>query len=265
MSAMIDESQRLALRDRPTERVAGYHHWSDLLFVHWRVPSEILTPLVPRGLTLDTFDGDAWLGVVAFHMSGVRPRWFPALPGVSAFHETNLRTYVHLDGREPGVLFLSLDAANSLAVRVARWRWKLPYYRAKMSIAREADHIHYRSRRLWPEPSVATTDLAAELGAPFAGDTAMHSPHSAAPGTLEFFLIERYLLYAAGPRGGLYRAQVHHPPYSLRHATLTHARESLAEAVGIPINHPPCHTMFCKGVHVEVFPLRRIDGKSPVG
>ena len=127
---------RLTPTMRPAGSAIGYHRWTDLLFVHWRFPAEIVRPLLPPELTLDTWEGDAWVGLVPFYMSRVRPWWSPPVPGVSYFCETNVRTYVHFRGRDPGVWFLSLDASNSLAVRVARWRWHLPYFRAHMGLAR---------------------------------------------------------------------------------------------------------------------------------
>ena len=170
----------------------GFQIWSDLLFVHWRVPVDTLQSLLPRRLTVDTFEGDAWVGLVLFTMSGVRPRWFPAVPRLSAFHETNVRTYVHLDGRDPGVWFFSLDAANSLAVRVARWRWHLNYFFSTMHLERRGDRVRYESQRRWPAPAEARVEIEARLGDPAAG-------FHATPGTLEHFLVERYFLYTLLP------------------------------------------------------------------
>ena len=158
---MID---RITPTQRPDERPTGYHIWTNLLFVHWRVPAEMVVPLLPKSLTLDTWDGDAFVGLVPFYMSGVRPWWSPAVPGISTFCETNVRTYVHREGRDPGVWFLSLEAAQSLAVRIARWRWHLPYFRARMSLHREGDHVSYASHRLWPEPRGVGMTAEVEVG-----------------------------------------------------------------------------------------------------
>jgi uncharacterized protein len=68
--------------------------WHDLMFMHWPIRPEVLRPLVPAMLELDTFDDWAWLGVVPFCMTGVRPRYLPAFPYLSAFPEINVRTYV---------------------------------------------------------------------------------------------------------------------------------------------------------------------------
>src|SRR5436190_21397121 len=103
-----------------------WQRWHDLLFAHWPLPPEVLRPLVPSGLTLDTFSGQAWISVVPFRMTGIRPRWLPAPPGMSATPELNVRTYVTVDGK-PGVYFFSLDAALYPAVVVARTMFRLNY------------------------------------------------------------------------------------------------------------------------------------------
>ena len=95
--------------------------WHDLLFMHWRVDAGQLRRHLPDSLTLDTFEGDAWIGVVPFRMSDVSLTGVPALPRLSKFPELNVRTYVvGPDGRS-GVWFYSLDATNPIAVRGARW------------------------------------------------------------------------------------------------------------------------------------------------
>lgn len=246
---------RISPTRRPHDRPVGYHTWTDLLFVHWRVPADLLRPLVPAGLEIDTFDGDAWLGVVPFHISGLRPRWLPAVPGLSEFHETNLRTYVHFEGRNPGVWFFSLDAANLPAVEIARWNWHLNYFHAAMDVVRRNDHIWYRSRRQDRRSELrAEVEIEATIGEPLLAAEEL----SVAPGTLEHFLAERYILYAGDPRGGLYSGRVWHRPYRLRSAEVLHCRESLSDASGIPLAAAPDHALFCDGVTVDVFPLRPV-------
>ncbi len=260
---------RIAPTVRPGGRPIGYHRWSDLLFIHWRVPAGIIRPLLPAELTLDTWDGDAWVGLVPFYMSRVRPWWSPPVPGVSSFCETNVRTYVHFRGRDPGVWFFSLEASSSLAVRVARWRWHLPYFLAQMSLDRKSEAVEYRSRRQWPEcdgPESSRPGCAirAKIG-PLLGHEAVARPLPAGralPGTLEHFLIERYILYASSARGELLAGRVHHSPYPIREAQLEDLDETLLSAIGI---HPPssaCHTAFSEGVDVEIFALRPCTGPS---
>ncbi|HVW37531.1 MAG TPA: DUF2071 domain-containing protein [Pirellulales bacterium] len=255
MSLAVADLDRLAPTHRPAERAIGYHRWRDLLFLHWRLPAEQIARLLPPKLALDTWEGDAWVGLVPFRMTDVRPWWSP---WGFAFAETNVRTYVHREGREPGVWFFSLDAANSLAVLVARRRWGLNYFRAAMSLERRGDRVQYRSRRLWPGQSDASLAIDAEIGPPLpARQLGQPTPGRATPGTLEYFLAERYLLYAVR-RGRLLRGQVHHASYPLRLAQATSCDESLLAANGIRAESPPCHAMFSEGVDVEIFPLRDV-------
>src|SRR5690348_6294645 len=107
-------------------------HWHDLLFAHWALPPELMRPLVPKELTLDLYYGQAYVAVTPFWMSGVRPRFMPAVAGVSTFPELNVRTYVRYDNI-PGVYFFSLDAGSRLAVQGARWGYGLPYFFSEMS------------------------------------------------------------------------------------------------------------------------------------
>jgi uncharacterized protein len=121
--------------------------WHDLLFAHWPCAAEVLQPRLPVGLALDTFDGRAWLGVVPFRMSGIRPRCLPPIPGLRAFSELNVRTCAVAEGK-PGVWFLTLDASSQFAVRCARTFYHLPYRDARITCSALADGwIHYQSHR----------------------------------------------------------------------------------------------------------------------
>ena len=239
---------RISPCKRPDESVAGFHCWHHLLFLHWRVPATVLQPLVPQGLTIDTFDGDAWIGLVPFSMSNVRPFWSPPIPGVSRFHETNVRTYVHRDGRDPGVWFFSLDAASLLAVTVARLRWSLPYFRASLNVRVNGQETCFSGKRWW-SPTTARYRIEALL----------HGvPQPADPGTLEHFLIERYLLYARSRQGTILRGQVHHAPYEICDAQIDVCEQSMMAVNGIDISDEPVHAAYCRGVDVEVFALRDV-------
>jgi uncharacterized protein len=196
--------------------------WHDLLFAHWPISVERMRAAVPRGLEVDTFEGRAWLGIVPFRMTGVRVRGTPPLPRISAFPELNVRTYVRFEDR-PGVLFFSLDARNPIAVAIARAWFHLPYFRARMSCEREGEGIRYAHVRT-------------HAGAPTAELSGRYGPRGASfharPGTLDHWLIERYCLYTAPREGGVWRAEIHHPPWSLQLAEAEFDRDTMAQAHG---------------------------------
>jgi len=201
--------------------------WNDLLFAHWRVDAEALRAVVPRAFPLDTFEGDAWLGVVPFRMTNVGPRLAPSLPGLSIFPELNVRTYVRV-GDKPGVYFFSLDAGSSAAVAAARSLLRLPYYTAEMAIEAGGDTIAYRSRRTWGP--------AASFQARYRPEG---EPSPPAAGSLEYFLTERYCLYAKGHFGRPYRLEILHPPWPLQPATADIAVNTMTRSIGIELAGPP--------------------------
>jgi hypothetical protein len=177
--------------------------WRDLLFAHWPVPAAALRPWIPAALSLDRFDGECWAAVVPFRMTGIRLRGTPPLPYLSRTLELNLRTYVSYRGR-PGVFFFSLDAANPVAVRIARRFFHLPYFDAKMAYSERGGMLEYRSER---------KDAAFHARYGPAGPVA-----PALPGTLEHFLTERYCFYTANPKGRLFRGDIAHMPWPLQPA-----------------------------------------------
>lgn len=204
----------------PGRRWVQGQTWRDLLFAHWPVPAEVLRSLVPPALPIDTWEGEAWIAVAPFEVTGLRLRGTPPLPLLSHFAETNVRTYTTVDGK-PGVYFLSLDAASALAVAGARATYRLPYFRARMAIERSGGEVRYRSARVGATASLRVRYRPA--GAVF----------QARPGTLEHFLIERYCLYTAdGDR--IRRADIHHSPWDLQPARADFAENTMTAAAGVP-------------------------------
>lgn len=198
--------------------------WNDLLFAHWPVSAAALRERVPASFELDLFDGQAWLGIVPFHMTNVAPRFVPALPWVSAFPELNVRTYVRV-GDKPGVFFFSLDAGNVVAVRAARTLLNLPYYTAEMAVAPDGGRIRYESRRDGEPP--------AEFRGAYRG---LGNPRPPLAGTLEYFLTERYCLYAINHRHVAYRLEIHHPPWPLESAEAEITVNTMADAAGVRLS-----------------------------
>jgi uncharacterized protein YqjF (DUF2071 family) len=223
--------------------------WDDLLFAHWPIPVDALRALIPEALTIDTFDGVAWLGIVPFSMRRVRLRLLPSMPGLSHFPELNVRTYVTYGGK-PGVWFFSLDAANRVAVAAARRWFHLPYFHARMISCREDASIHYRSQRI--QPSAPPALLAARYT--FTGPATR-----TAPGSLEHWLTERYCLYCVDGRGQLARGEIHHAPWPLQPAEAEVRVNSMAQAAGLTLPDTPPLLHFAARQDVVVWPIQRAD------
>ncbi len=217
--------------------------WSELLFAHWPVEPNSLAPLLPKGLALDTRDGQAWVGVVPFLMSDVAPRFCPPIPKLSRFLELNVRTYVIHNGK-PGVWFFSLDAANRSAVRVARASFNLPYMDAKMSLSKDhSDTIEYRSQRTHRGEPPAKFD---------ASYRAMSETFHAQPDTLEHWLTARYCLYSANSQGHLFRGEIDHPPWTLSQANWTVRQNTMCEPLRLELAGRP-HLLCAQPVAVRAW------------
>lgn len=224
-----------------------YQEWRELLFLHWEVSPTAVQERLPAGLTVDTFEGKTYVGLVPFTMRNVRPVWSPPVPWLSHFHETNVRVYVRDNAGRAGVYFFSLEAANPVAVELARGLFKLPYHWAKMSLEREGSQIHYATERLShpPKPAHCRLTYGPQPGTVLA---------AAAPGTLEHFLVERYRLFSVANKI-LFSGQVAHTPYQFQPALVTGLTQNLTHATGFPLETPPLLAHYAPGVTVDVFGL----------
>jgi uncharacterized protein YqjF (DUF2071 family) len=254
---LIDDRVRRQLRERqyPAAPFVMRQRWLDLLFLHWRWDPVDVQRTLPPGLTVDTWEGDAWIGIVPFAMRGVRPRFCPSIPGISHFLELNLRTYACDRTGRPGVWFYSLDASQPLAVWAARAFFALPYHHARMEFsmadgecrfvscrAGTAQPLHYHYR---PEPA-----------------RSRDSPHSheAVPGTLEFFLVERYRLFAFR-RGRVLTGRVYHRPYPVTAVETSAWSDGLFASDGFRRpERPPDHQIYARQVEVSIFAPEAVPG-----
>jgi hypothetical protein len=198
------------------------HRWAHLTFLHWPYDPAVVQALLPDGLTVETYDGQAWVGLVPFHMT-VRAPGVPALPWISRFPETNVRTYVTGPDGFTGVWFFSLDASRLPAVLGGR-SLNIRYQWSRMRLGRRGDTVRYVCDRRWPGPTPARNDTTVEVGAPFAADELTDFDH---------YLTARFRLWttiAGTPK----RMQAHHPPWKLRRATVTRLDDTLVTAAGLP-------------------------------
>jgi uncharacterized protein YqjF (DUF2071 family) len=225
--------------------------WNDLLFAHWPVPAEILRPLVPSALSLDTFDGQCWVAVTPFHMTGIRARGLPPIPGLARFPELNVRMYVTVGGK-PGVYFFSLDAGSRVAVWSARAAYRLPYFYARMKVGYNDDWVMYNSRR----KSFHNSDAAFTGKYRAAGAIQLRRP-----GTLEHWLTERYCLYTVAGDDA-FRAEIHHAQWPLQDAEAEITENTMASAAGIELPEGPPMLHFVKKLDVLIWPLRKIEPRT---
>ncbi|HEX2835532.1 MAG TPA: DUF2071 domain-containing protein [Thermoanaerobaculia bacterium] len=249
-----DDIDRISPTLEPDQQVLMHQNWHHLLFLHWEVPPMELQALLPPRLRLDTFEGKAYVGLVPFTMTGVRPILLPPLPGVSSLHEINVRTYVHLEGRNPGVWFFSLDASSRLAVEAARMAYHLAYFNADIDFEATAGAI----------PTISfDTKRTDERGTKPANAHIRYRPiegpaTASAPGTLEHFLLERYILYSQDAAHNLYRARVHHQPYPAQKAEVLQLDETLIWAAGIKRPDAPAVRHYAQEVNVRVYALEKV-------
>jgi len=239
--------QRLATRQKPDRQPVGHQRWNHLLFLHWECEPADIQPHLPRGLQVDTHEGRAYIGIVPFYMQRIRPAYLPPVPWLSWFLELNVRTYVHDDHGRPGVYFFSLDCNQPVAVRLARRFFYLPYFHATMKANRRDHHIRYTCQR---EGSADTSSFE------WTDEGPVHLPE---PGSLEFFLVERYLLFTARPDGRLIRGQVHHAPYRIGPAEVSQFSKLPAEQAGITLSDAMLPPLRAEAVDVSVFAVETND------
>ena len=224
-----------------------YQTWDTLLFLHWPVAAKRLRPLIAPRLSLDTFEGQAWVSVTLFTMRGIRPV-LPPLPVVSQSHELNVRTYVHFNG-VPGIWFFSLDASNTLAVLGARAAVGLPHFRARMKLREHDADLQFTSTRARPGAPPARFEGAWARGEPLPPPP---------PDSLDFFLVERYCLYTVH-WGRLYRVCIFHRPWPLRRVERLSFTSTMLESQGLPTS-PETPRRHAQGepLRVGIWPPERL-------
>ena len=227
----------------PARKYTLSQEWRDLTFMHWEVEVNKLTPHLPEGLDVDTFEGKAFIGVVPFVMKNVRPTWFFSTPFVSTFPEYNIRTYVTKDGI-PGVFFLTLEAQSLVTCSYAPKAYGLPYRYAKGSVKKHGKSVNWHSSRNNGNLKlIGSTEIIGDL-------------QQAIPGTLEEFLFERYSLYTS-KNGKIMRGYTHHKKWNFQLAKVAITDNSLTEsfALGIKNLSSPELVHFSSGVNVRTYSI----------
>lgn len=237
--ADVDPARSPVYVDRPIMR----NRWELLTFLHWRYDPALVQRLLPKGLTVDTFDGSAWVALVPFYMRISLPVG-PSVPWASEFCETNVRTYVRDEFGRSGVWFLSLDAARLGAVVTARTTYRLPYFWSQMRLGVRDDLVAYTCVRRWPGPRGASSRVVVRLGAPYApGDL----------GPLDHFLTARWSLFSVvGERATFARAW--HDPWPLRRASVVTLDDQLITSAGLPAPEGDPLVHYSSAVDVRIGP-----------
>lgn len=238
---------RLSIRERPHGLHIMRQTWAKLLFMHWRLPAETLRAHVPARLEVDTFDGEAWIAVAPFTIRDMRASFLPPVPWLSAMHELNVRTYVHYKG-VPGIYFFSLDASSALAVFGARTFFLVPYFTAEMSFKQDGRAIDYHSRRTHAGAPAAAFDARWTIGG--------RLPESR-PGSLEFFLTERYCFYTTHG-DSVFRCRIHHAPWPLSAAEVPTYHSTMIESHGIPAPDGAPLVHYAEAISADIWPLERM-------
>lgn len=248
MSLYPTDSTRLAARNYPKKNALPImeQQWRNLLFLHWEYDSESIQKTLPKGLSVDKFNGKAYVGITPFWVSKFNLKMLPTIPGFSHFLEINLRTYVYDETGTPGVWFYSLDANHYLAVQAAKLFYYLPYQYAQIySFINQEQQIEFSSHR---EGSQAILNYRYQGLGPY---------QVAEVGSLEFFLIERYILFSTKGKD-LFSGRVYHSPYTFCYPQVWDWDARLFELNGIAKpQRPPDHMLFSPGVDVEVFYLKK--------
>ncbi len=244
----------------PTRPWAMIQVWRDLLFAHWPNPAASMAALLPSGLALDTWEGEAWVGIVPFRMTDVTLRGLPPIPPFDRLLETNVRTYVTV-GERPGVYFFSLDANNPVMVEIARVWYNLAYFNARFACGFPAEtdpspSVRYRVER---------TDRRARPGVFAATYRPIGAAFAAAPGSLEDWLTARYCLYTLDGLGRVMRGELHHQPWPLQLAEAEIATNTLATSHGLALPATPPLLHFARRLDVVAWSLKQVTDATPSG
>lgn len=228
-------------------------NWIDLLFAHWKVPEATLRAFVPHQLKIDCYEGDAYVGVVPFRMSKVKPRGLPPVEFLSEFLELNVRTYVTVDGR-PGVYFFSLDASNPVAVQIARAWYHLPYFKAQMTLTEQMSPT--TDDKNWIEYCSTRSD-----GNGINNFKASYRPITpvelSQPDSIEAFLTERYCLYVLDSKNRVCRGDIHHRQWQLQKAEARFEVNTMGSQYGFDFSQAPV-LHFSKYIETIEWPIKAI-------
>lgn len=229
----------------------GFQSWRHVLFLHWPIESAIIRPHIPDGLELDTYDNQAWITVIPLRIRDARLRWLPPIPGLSGVDELNIRTYVKNRFGKQGIYFIKIGASKSWAVAAARYIGKLPYSLAAISMEGEEEVFH--TKVLW----INTRDaqgVPEQFQCRYRPSPTRAQPE---PGTLDYWLTERYCLFTAPVDGTIKIGEIHHRPWLLQPVDVDIVRSNILYESGIPLIGAPAIAAYSSRQDVKIWPMRK--------
>ena len=196
--------------------------WRDVVMLHFAVDADVLQREVP--FAVETFEGRAFVSLVCFTLTDMRPRWGGAAALFRPFgthRYLNVRTYVrHAD--EPGIHFLAEWLSSRLVTWLGPKLFGLPFRFGEMDYANGELAGGARGRVKAREGELVYQCAAA------AREEAR--PTGSAPGSLDEFLLERYTAFTAR-RGWRGCFRVWHPPWPARRVAAEVGERSLLVGV----------------------------------
>ena len=179
-------------------RLPAWMRWHFPIFAHFEVPAARLEEHLPPGVRLDRHEGAAWLSLAALEATGPLPRFAAPLGerGLLRYRQINVRTYV-LGEAGPGIALLHTWVDRALPAMSARMIG-MRYRRMRpLTVEVEEGRAQIRGRGI---------DLEGRVQFDGRGVLAVE-------GTLEHFLLERYVAYGALPTGQPYALRIQHAPW----------------------------------------------------
>jgi uncharacterized protein YqjF (DUF2071 family) len=240
--------------DPPTRqwRPVLRQQWTELAYFHWPYEPNAVQQLLPPGVNVDTFDGDAWVGLIPFEMRKVQIGSTPPLPWLGSFIEINVRTYVTDSLGRRADWFFSLDVPRSVIVAVARSMFSLPYCWAQATHVEHEDRHHYEMNRRWPRNSGPHADMRFSVG---------ERIEDVAVGDLEHFLCSRWALLTKR-RSQLLYGSVHHQRWPLHRVDDVEIDQTIIEAAGLPSPNGAPHALYSPGVDVGIAWLQKMPEEA---
>ena len=222
---------------------------ADLVFASWAVAPDVIRPLVPAMLELDTFDEQAWVTVEALTMSTVRVRWLPTPLLSIDMPEIAVRTYVRFRGQR-AIYFLSLECPPPFGSTLAQYLFKMPFHDAAVTVTVNGDNYHaesFRTRR--GEPPVQFS-VHGRIAGP---------PESVQAGGVDEFLLRQTCMFTVGSASDLHRADVTHRTSAVQPFVGMIDVNTLLPACGVPLPATPPRLRYYAGEDAMVWPTVRVE------